>query len=83
MKNGKSDEKHVCSSMNPALILVNFDFLCRCALSDEGASRLTDVHDNSEEVNIMPSFILQCRHTSKNSQITQSQSNTNVSQLPG
>ena len=38
------------SSMNSALILVNFDFLCRCALSDEGASRLTDVHDNSEEV---------------------------------
>ena len=32
---------------------VTFDCLCRCALSDEGASRLTDVHDNSEEVNVL------------------------------
>ena len=45
------------------LILVTFDCLCRCALSDEGASRLTDVHDNSEEV--MSSLILQVAHHQK------------------
>ena len=65
----RAGHRHIYVSSRVMQITLFFAFI-RCALSDEGASRLTDVHDNSEEVIIQSkSFIKFYQFTTANMQL--------------